>query len=113
MTSIDYFTDAYGHFATHEEMLRDRERTETYMSAILANQHLFLGKVVLDVGCGSGFLSMVAAGVRKGFILPGSKIFGGLYCLFFSRPSPKTGRELQTELDRRRIMNGGMTLSEK
>ena len=61
MTSIDYFTDAYGHFAIHEEMLRDRERTETYMSAILANQPLFQGKVVLDVGCGSGFLSLVAA----------------------------------------------------
>ena len=61
MTSIDYFTDAYGHFAIHEEMLRDRERTETYMTAILANQPLFQGKVVLDVGCGSGFLSMVAA----------------------------------------------------
>ena len=34
-----------------------------------------------------------------------------LHCPFFSRPSPKAGRELQTELDR--ITNGGRTLSEK
>ena len=32
--------------------------------------------------------------------------------LFFSRASPKAGRELQTELDTR-IMNDGGTLSEK
>ena len=32
---------------------------------------------------------------------------------FFSRPLPKAGRELQTELNRKRIMNnGGKTLSE-
>ena len=33
--------------------------------------------------------------------------------MFFSRPSPKAGRELQTELDRRRMMDEGETLSEK
>ena len=30
---------------------------------------------------------------------------------FFSRPSPKAGRELQTELDRRRMMEGGGPLA--
>lgn len=38
----------------HEEMLKDRVRTETYMKAITHNRHLFEGKVVLDVGCGTG-----------------------------------------------------------
>ena len=36
-------------------------RTEGYMNAILANSSAFKDKVVLDVGCGSGILSLFAA----------------------------------------------------
>ena len=42
-------------------MLKDEVRTRTYMSAIKKNAHLFEGKTVLDVGCGTGILSMFAA----------------------------------------------------
>jgi protein arginine N-methyltransferase 1 len=42
-------------------MLKDEVRTRTYMDAILRNRHLFAGKVVLDVGCGTGILSIFAA----------------------------------------------------
>jgi type I protein arginine methyltransferase len=45
----------------HEEMLKDTVRTRSYMNAILRNEHLFKGKVVLDVGCGTAILSMFAA----------------------------------------------------
>ena len=45
----------------HEEMLKDQVRTLTYRNAIYHNKHLFRGKIVLDVGCGTGILSMFAA----------------------------------------------------
>ena len=66
-TSVDYYFDSYSHFGIHEEMLKDKVRTKTYMNSIVQNKHLFRGKVVLDVGCGTGILSMFAAkaGARK------------------------------------------------
>lgn len=45
----------------HEEMLKDQVRTLTYRNAMYHNKHLFKGKIVLDVGCGTGILSMFAA----------------------------------------------------
>jgi predicted RNA methylase len=59
-TSRDYYFDSYSHHGIHEEMLKDEVRTRTYQMAILNNRHLFEGKVVLDVGCGTGILSMFA-----------------------------------------------------
>lgn len=53
MTSKDYYFDSYAHFSIHEEMLKDEVRTKTYQDAILSNKHLFRGKTVLDVGCGT------------------------------------------------------------
>lgn len=61
MTSKDYYFDSYAHFGIHEEMLKDEVRTKTYRDSMLHNPHLFKGKVVLDVGCGTGILSMFAA----------------------------------------------------
>lgn len=61
MTSRDYYFDSYAHFGIHEEMLKDEVRTLTYRNSMYHNKHLFTGKVVMDIGCGTGILSMFAA----------------------------------------------------
>lgn len=42
-------------------MLKDEVRTKTYRNSIYHNKHLFKDKVVMDVGSGTGILSMFAA----------------------------------------------------
>mmetsp|Transcript_14000 Transcript_14000/g.2252 ORF Transcript_14000/g.2252 Transcript_14000/m.2252 type:complete len:131 (+) Transcript_14000:58-450(+) len=57
----NYYFDSYAHFGIHEEMIKDKARTETYKNAILRNSYLFEGKTVLDIGCGTGILCFFAA----------------------------------------------------
>ena len=57
---IDYF-GGYSVRDIHECMLRDKARTEAYRDFMYKNKHMFEGKVVLDIGCGTGILSMFAA----------------------------------------------------
>eukprot|EP00695_Tsukubamonas_globosa_P000179 TRINITY_DN1132_c0_g1_i1.p1 TRINITY_DN1132_c0_g1~~TRINITY_DN1132_c0_g1_i1.p1 ORF type:complete len:343 (-),score=175.42 TRINITY_DN1132_c0_g1_i1:169-1197(-) len=61
ITSKDYYFDSYSHFGIHEEMLKDEVRTKSYRNVMYNNRHLFKDKIVLDVGCGTGILSMFAA----------------------------------------------------
>ena len=62
-----YYFDGYSNIAIHETMLRDEPRTSAYADALVANSSYLKGKVVLDVGCGTGILCMLAvkAGARK------------------------------------------------
>jgi protein arginine N-methyltransferase 1 len=75
-TSVDYYFDSYSHFGIHEEMLKDQVRTRAYMNAIENNKHLFKDKIVLDIGCGTGILSMFAAraGAKKVYAVECSAI---------------------------------------
>ena len=60
-----YYFDSYSHIGIHETMLRDRPRTSAYAAALQGMD--LSGKVVLDVGCGTGILCMLAAraGAKK------------------------------------------------
>ncbi|EDO39146.1 predicted protein, partial [Nematostella vectensis] len=56
----EYFAD-YGSLKIHLEMLKDKPRTESYRMAIEQGAGYFKDKVVLDVGCGTGILSLFCA----------------------------------------------------
>ncbi|CEP60041.1 protein-arginine omega-N methyltransferase HMT1 LALA0_S01e01662g [Lachancea lanzarotensis] len=56
-----HYFSSYDHHGIHEEMLQDSVRTLSYRNAIVQNKDLFKDKIVLDVGCGTGILSMFAA----------------------------------------------------
>uniref|UniRef100_A0A3Q3GWA0 Protein arginine N-methyltransferase 2 n=1 Tax=Kryptolebias marmoratus TaxID=37003 RepID=A0A3Q3GWA0_KRYMA len=45
----------------HLEMLSDRSRTETYRQVVLSNSASLKNKVVMDLGCGTGIISLFCA----------------------------------------------------
>ncbi|XP_071512720.1 protein arginine N-methyltransferase 1-like isoform X2 [Panulirus ornatus] len=55
-------------------MVTDSPRTKAYYDAINSNKHLFQGKVAMDVGAGTGILSlfMAAAGAKKVYAVEAS-----------------------------------------
>ena len=61
ITTEDPYFYSYSQYGIHEEMIKDKSRTEAYMNAITQNSHLFYNKIVLDVGCGTGILSIFAS----------------------------------------------------
>ncbi|KAJ9124202.1 hypothetical protein QFC22_000999 [Naganishia vaughanmartiniae] len=56
-----YYFDSYAANDIHELMLRDTTRTVSYGRFIMSNPAVFKDKLVMDVGCGTGILSMFAA----------------------------------------------------
>ncbi|CAN9497849.1 unnamed protein product [Ophioblennius macclurei] len=60
----EYF-GSYGTLRLHLEMLSDRSRTETYRQVILKNSASLRNKVVMDLGCGTGIISLFCAQLAK------------------------------------------------
>ncbi|KIZ06233.1 putative protein arginine N-methyltransferase 4.2 [Monoraphidium neglectum] len=62
----NYFC-TYAYLYHQKDMLEDHKRTGAYYNAVLQNRRQFHGKVVLDVGTGSGILAIFAAkaGAKK------------------------------------------------
>lgn len=71
----EYF-QSYADVGIHEEMLNDVVRTNAYRYAILKNYEKIRGKVVADVGAGTGILSVfcVQAGAKKVYAIEGSAL---------------------------------------
>lgn len=72
---LAYF-QSYSHVGIHEEMIKDHVRTETYRDAIMKHQNFISGKVVVDVGCGTGILSLFCAlaGAKRVYAVDASEI---------------------------------------
>ncbi|XP_077246683.1 protein arginine methyltransferase 6 isoform X2 [Tasmannia lanceolata] len=70
-----YF-QSYSHVGIHEEMIKDHVRTDTYRAAIMQHQNYIAGKVVVDVGCGTGILSIFCAlaGAKRVYAVDASEI---------------------------------------
>ena len=74
-TNEGYFT-SYAHHGIHEEMIKDKVRTDSYKDFILKNPKIFAGAKVLDVGCGTSILSMFSsqAGASKVYAVDNSDV---------------------------------------
>ncbi|KAG0165797.1 hypothetical protein DFQ30_007992 [Apophysomyces sp. BC1015] len=72
----NYYFNSYASNDIHEQMLKDKARTEAYRDFIYENKDVFKDKIVLDVGCGTGILSMFAAkaGAKQVFSVDNSAI---------------------------------------
>ena len=59
--STEAYFHYYGLIQQQQNMLQDYVRTGSYYSAIIENRNIFKDKVVIDVGAGTGILSLFAA----------------------------------------------------
>ncbi|PBK95719.1 S-adenosyl-L-methionine-dependent methyltransferase [Armillaria gallica] len=71
-----HYFESYGANDIHAIMIQDQVRTSTYAEFILTNPSIFEDAVVLDVGCGTGILSLFAArgGAKRVYAVDASDI---------------------------------------
>eukprot|EP00347_Sterkiella_histriomuscorum_P014659 403360038 len=75
-SSVHQYFKFYSKLQNQQNMLMDEIRTTQYRNAILNNRIDFQDKIVLDVGAGSGILSLFAAqaGARKVYAIEASNM---------------------------------------
>ncbi|KAL1937804.1 hypothetical protein VTO73DRAFT_12823 [Trametes versicolor] len=71
-----HYFQSYAENDIHSVMISDKVRTATYAKFILSNPDVFRDAVVMDVGCGTGILSLFAAkaGAKRVFAIDASDI---------------------------------------
>ncbi|EJF55863.1 protein arginine N-methyltransferase [Dichomitus squalens] len=71
-----HYFQSYAENDIHSVMINDKVRTASYAKFILSNPELFRDAVVMDVGCGTGILSLFAAsaGAKRVFAIDASDI---------------------------------------
>jgi type I protein arginine methyltransferase len=80
-----YFS-SYASNTIHETMLKDTVRTNAYRDFIYDNKHLFRDKTILDLGCGTGILSLFCAraGARHIYAVDNSPIINQARIIVYS-----------------------------
>jgi len=75
INSPDYF-ESYEDLDVHRLMIQDDVRTNAYMNAIYNAKPYFEGKIVMDVGAGTGILSLFCAkaGAKKVYAVEASNL---------------------------------------
>ncbi|WJX21626.1 type I protein arginine methyltransferase [Trifolium repens] len=71
----EYF-NSYNNVSLHQNLIKDNVWTKAYKTAIEHHQQQIAGKIVLDVGCGTGLLSILCAqaGASKVYAIDASDI---------------------------------------
>jgi histone-arginine methyltransferase CARM1 len=71
---LRYFFQKFGKLSTHSMMLQDETRMNSFQRAFFENRSDFEGKVIMDVGSGSGILAFFAiqAGAAKVYCVEAS-----------------------------------------
>lgn len=98
----NYFS-SYSHTNIHAEMLLDTIRTKAYQNAIMSTD--FKDKVVLDVGCGTGILSLFALSnnAKKVYAIDNSDILPTITSKIFEENGYNT-----TDGDKIQLIHGKM-----
>jgi hypothetical protein len=101
-SSADHYFHYYGQLMFQQNMLSDSVRTQLYRRAVFENQMDFRGKVVVDVGCGSGILSFFAAqaGARKVYAIEASRAADDAELLVSVGPACKHSSHFRSVLSR-------------
>ncbi|XP_043255239.1 probable protein arginine N-methyltransferase 6.1 [Colletes gigas] len=76
MDDMDKYFKSYEELDVHQLMLSDKVRTLAYKNAILNSKHMFDKKIVMDVGAGTGILSIFCAqaGAEKVYAIEASDL---------------------------------------
>ncbi|XP_047066170.1 probable histone-arginine methyltransferase CARM1 [Lolium rigidum] len=88
-SSAQMYFHYYGQLLHQQNMLQDFVRTGTYYAAVMENRSDFEGRVVVDVGAGSGILSLFAAqaGAKHVYAVEASEMVEHAQRLISGNPS--------------------------